>query len=85
LRSAYQTRSLFDAGTSPQPADTQRRNLPTDLLMRPAKYTIPSAAYGGNQTPLTQEAFLLEIVVALHELHARYILCGAAILLTSYS
>ena len=28
----------------------------------------------GNQTPLNQEAFLLEIVAALRELHARYIL-----------
>ena len=31
-------------------------------------------SYGGNQTPLTQEAFLLEIVAALRELHAQYIL-----------
>ena len=31
LRGAYQTKSLFDVGTSPQSADTQRRNLPSDL------------------------------------------------------
>jgi hypothetical protein len=31
LRGAYQTRSLCDVGTSSQTADTQKRNLPTDL------------------------------------------------------
>jgi hypothetical protein len=30
-------------------------------------------SYGGGQTPLVQEAYLLELVAALQELHARYI------------
>ena len=73
LRGAYQTKSLFNTGTSPQPADMQRRNLPTDLADPAGKVHDSIHSYGGNQTPLTQEAFLLEIVAALRELHARYI------------
>jgi hypothetical protein len=74
LRGAYQTKSLFDSGTTPQSADPQRRNLPTDLADPTGKVHDSIRSYGGNQTPLTQEAFLLEIVAALRELHARYIL-----------
>ncbi len=74
LRGAYQTKSLFDVGTSPQPADAQRRNLPSDLADPAGKVHDSIRSYGGNQTPLTQEATLLEIVAALRELHARYIL-----------
>jgi hypothetical protein len=73
LRGAYQTKSLFDVGTSPQPAETQRRNLPTDLADPSGRVHDSIRSYGGNQTPLTQEAFLLEIVAALRELNARYI------------
>ena len=74
LRSAYQTRSLFDAGSTPQSADTQKRNLPTDLADPAGKGHDSIRTYGGNQTPLTQEAFLMDLVAALRELHARYIL-----------
>ncbi len=73
LRGAYQTKSLFNMGTSPQSGETQRRNLPTDLADPAGKVHDSIRSYGGNQTPLTQEAFLLEIVAALRELHARYI------------
>ncbi|SRR6266436_438378 len=74
LRGAYQTKSLFDLGTSSQPPDTLRRNLPTDLADPTGRVYDSIRSYGGNQTPLAQEAFLLEIVAALRELHARYIL-----------
>src|SRR5712692_10364261 len=74
LRGAYQTKSLFEVGTSPQPGETQKRSLPTDLADPSGKVHDSIRSYGGNQTPLTQEAFLLEIVAALRELHARYIL-----------
>ncbi len=74
LRGAYQTRSLFDIGTSPRPADMLRRNLPTDLADPTGRVHDSIRSYGGNQTPLAQEAFLLEIVTALRELRARYIL-----------
>jgi hypothetical protein len=74
LRGAYQTKSLFDAGTSPQTADTQRRTLPSDLADPAGKVHDSIRSYGGNQTPLAQEASLMEIVTALRELHSRYIL-----------
>jgi hypothetical protein len=74
LRAAYQTKSLFDVGTSPQSADTQRRNLPTDLADPSGKVHDSIRSYGGNQTPLNQEAFLLEIVAGLRAFQARYVL-----------
>jgi hypothetical protein len=74
LRAAYQTKSLFDAGSSAQPGETQRRNLPTDLADPSGRVHDSIRSYGGGQTPLGQEASLMEIVAALRELHARYIL-----------
>ena len=74
LRGAYQTKSLFEVGTSPQPGETQKRSLPTDLADPSGKVHDSIRSYGGNQTPLTQEAVLLEIVAALRALNARYIL-----------
>jgi hypothetical protein len=74
LREAYQTKSLFDGGTAPQATDTQRRNLPTDLADPSGRVHDSIRSYGGNQTPLAQEAFLMDLVAALRELHARYIL-----------
>jgi hypothetical protein len=74
LRAAYQTKSLFDVGSSAQPGETQRRNLPTDLADPSGRVHDSIRSYGGGQTPLAQEASLLEIVAALRELHARYIL-----------
>jgi hypothetical protein len=74
LRGAYQNTSLFDAKSSPPAADAQKTNLPTDLADPSGKVHDSIRSYGGNQTPLNQEAFLLEIVAALRELNARYIL-----------
>ena len=73
LRGAYQSKSLFDLVTSPQPGETQKRSLPTDLADPSGKVHDSIRSYGGNQTPLNQEAFLLQIVSALRALHARYI------------
>jgi len=74
LRGAYQTKSLFDMGTSPQPAETRKRSLPTDLSDPSGKVNDSIHSYGGNQTPLTQEAILVEIVATLRELNVQYIL-----------
>jgi len=73
LRGAYQAKSLFESATSSQPADAARRNLPSDLADPTGKVHDSIRNYGGNQTPLTQEAFLLEIVAALREFRAQYI------------
>lgn len=74
LRGAYQTKSLFEVGATAQPGDTQRRNLPTDLADPSGKVHDSIRTFGANQTPLTQEAFLLEIVASLRDLNTRYIL-----------
>lgn len=71
LRGAYQSKSLF--GSTTQTSDTQKTNLPTDLADPTGKVHDSLRSYGGKQTPLNQEAFLMEIVSALRELHARYI------------
>ncbi len=74
LREAYQSKSLFNAGAAPQSPDSQKRNLPTDLADPSGNVHDSIRSYGGNQTPLTQEAFLIDLVAALREQHARYIL-----------
>jgi hypothetical protein len=74
LRGAYQTKSIFDLGVGSPPPDSQTRSLPTDLADPAGKVHDSIRSYGGNQTPLVQEAFLLEIVAALRDLRARYIL-----------
>jgi hypothetical protein len=74
LRSAYQTKSIFDLGVSSPPPDSQRRSLPTDLADPAGRAHDSIRSYGSNQTPLVQEAFLLEVVAALRDLHAQYIL-----------
>jgi hypothetical protein len=73
LRGAYQTKSIFGLQPGSQPPDAQR-SLPTDLADPAGKVHDSIQSYGGNQTPLEQEAFLLEIVAALRDLHAHYIL-----------
>ena len=74
LRAAYQAKSLFDVGSSSHSGELQRRNLPTDLADPSGRVHDSIRTYGGEQTPLAQEASLMEIVAALRELHARYIL-----------
>jgi hypothetical protein len=73
LRGAYQTKSLFDTGTAAQAPDAQKRTLPTDLADPSGKVHDSIRSYGGNQTPLTQEAFLMDMVSALREGRVRYI------------
>ena len=73
LRGAYQTKSLFDTGAAAQSPDAQKRTLPTDLADPSGKVHDSIRSYGGNQTPLTQEAFLMDMVSALREGRIRYI------------
>jgi hypothetical protein len=73
LRSAYQSKSLFD-NPSTDESQTPRRNLPTDLADPTGIVHDSIHTYGSNQTPLAQEAFLLQIINALREAGIRYIL-----------
>lgn len=73
LRAAYQTQSIFSSSPSQQSADTQRRNLPSDLADPAGEAHDTIRAYGGNQTPLSQEAQLLGIVSALRTHRSQYL------------
>jgi hypothetical protein len=73
LRGAYQSRSLFDNGSSDE-TQAPRRSLPTNLADPSGIVHDSIHSYGGNQTPLAQEAFLLQIVNALRERGTRYVL-----------
>lgn len=73
LRGAYQSRSLFD-NASPDETQAPRRSLPTNLADPSGIVHDSIHSYGGNQTPLAQEAFLLQIVNALRERGTRYVL-----------
>lgn len=74
LRGAYQTQSLFDTTISEEPQNQPRRSLPTDLADPTGIVHDSVHTYGGNQTPLVQEAFLLQIVTALRQRGVRYVL-----------
>jgi hypothetical protein len=74
LRGAYQTRSIFDSGLPSQPSEAQRKNLPTDLADPAGEVHDSIKSYGGNQTPQVQEAFLLQLVAALHDFHVHYVI-----------
>ncbi len=73
LRGAYQSRSLFD-NTSSEETQAPLRSLPTNLADPSGIVHDSIRSYGGNQTPLAQEAFLLQIVNALRERGTRYVL-----------
>jgi hypothetical protein len=74
LRGAYQNKSIFDSAPSEESQNQQKRNLPTDLADPTGIVHDSVRSYAGNQTPLLQEAFLLQIVTALRERGVRYIL-----------
>lgn len=73
LRAAYQTQSIFSPPGSQESADTQRRTLPTDLADPAGEAHDTVRSYGGNQTPLAQEAQLLGIVGVLHDHRSEYL------------
>ena len=74
LRGAYQTKALFDSNPSGETQNQQRRSLPSDLADPSGIVHDSIRSYGANQTPLAQEAFLLQIVTALRERGTRYVL-----------
>ena len=61
LRAAYQSQSMFSATTTQQNQDSaQRKSLPTELVDPGGDQHDTVRTYAGNQTPLSQEAQLLE-------------------------
>jgi hypothetical protein len=72
LRDAYQRKLLTQSGSSPQSPDI-RRNLPRDLADPGGRVRDSIRSYGGNQTPLAQEAVLMQILSELRDHRATYI------------
>jgi hypothetical protein len=72
LRDAYQSKVLPQAGSSSQVSEL-RRNLPRDLADPSGRVRDSIRSYGGNQTPLAQEAVLLQILAELHDHRVTYI------------
>jgi len=73
LRAAYQSNSVFNTNAAQQPSDVSRGRLPTDLADPEGNEHDTIRSYAGNQTPLSQEAYLLGLVNALRLHHSQYI------------
>ncbi|MGA9555706.1 MAG: hypothetical protein WA800_02820 [Terriglobales bacterium] len=73
LRAAYQSNSVFNTNVAQQPSDVSRGRLPTDLADPEGNEHDTIRSYAGNQTPLSQEAYLLGLVNALRLHHSQYI------------
>lgn len=74
LRAAYQTNSIFNTTAPQQSSDVARGRLPSDLADPEGQDHDTIRSYAGNQTPLSQEAFLLGIVNALRVGHIQYVI-----------
>jgi hypothetical protein len=74
LRAAYQANSIFDSSAPQQLSDVGRGSLPTDLADPEGNEHDTIRSYAGNQTPLSQEAYLLGLVNAMREAHSEYII-----------
>jgi hypothetical protein len=73
LRAAYQAQSIFSSPNA-QESDTQRKSLSTDLADPAGEAHDTVRSYGGNQTPLAQEAQLLGIVSVLRDHRSEYLI-----------
>jgi|HubBroStandDraft_6_1064221.scaffolds.fasta_scaffold02807_8 hypothetical protein len=74
LRSAYQTNSIFNTTASQQSSDVERDRLPSDLADTEGQNHDTIQSYAGNQTPLSQEAYLLGLVNAMRVRHIQYVI-----------
>jgi hypothetical protein len=74
LRAAYQTNSIFNTTAPQQASDVGRDRLPTDLTDAEGQNHDTIQSYAGNQTPLSQEAYLLGLVNAMRVHHIEYVI-----------
>ena len=74
LRAAYQTNSIFNTTAPQQSSDVGRGRLPSDLADSEGQDHDTIRSYAGNQTPLSQEAYLLGVVNALRVRHIQYVI-----------
>ena len=74
LRAAYQTQSMFISASGQSNQDNIHKSLPTDLADPSGRQHDTVRNYGGNQTPLAQEAQLLGIVDVLRSHRMQYVI-----------
>ena len=74
LRAAYQSQSIFSGRAAQASGDASRHILPEDLADPAGKDHDTIRAYGGNQTALSQEAELQQIVSLMRAHRTEYIL-----------
>ena len=74
VRTAYQEQSLFSRFTAQSSSETGRRTLATDLADPEGKQSDTIHSYGTNQTALSEEADLLQIVDMLRAHQSQTIL-----------
>jgi hypothetical protein len=73
LRSAYQTKSIFNTTATQQSSDIPHGRLPSDLADPEGNDHDSIRSYAGNQTPLSQESYLLGVVNAMRVCHSDYV------------
>ncbi len=73
LRAAYQKESIFGTSTTAGPTETTRRALSNDLADPEHDQHDTVRNYSGNQTPLSQEAVLQQIVSVLQAHKSQYV------------
>jgi hypothetical protein len=73
LRAAYQT-SIFKTTAPQQSSNVGRDRLPSDLADAEGQNHDTIQSYAGNQTPLSQEAYLLGLVNAMRVHHVQYVI-----------
>ncbi len=74
LRAAYQSNSIFDSNAPQQLSDVGRGSLPSNIADPEGQEHDTIRSYAGNQTPLSQEAYLLGLVNAMREHHTDYVI-----------
>jgi hypothetical protein len=74
LRTAYQKESIFSSSSSQPSTDAPRRTLTTDIADPEGKEHDTIRDYSGNQTALSQEAVLQQIVSMLRVHQSEYLL-----------
>jgi len=73
LRSAYQTNSIFNTTAPQQSSDVGHGRLPIDLADSEGQ-NHDTIRYAGNQTSLSQEAYLLGLANAMRVHHIQYVI-----------
>jgi hypothetical protein len=73
LRDAYQKQSIFNSGSSQSGAEAAQHTLSTNIADPEGQQHDAIRSYSGNQTPLSQEAVLQQVVSMLRVHRSEYV------------